>query len=249
MSRYQLRRLLAAVIFLLVGAHALLAAREGLSNLFAHMAYLELTPAASVTPVTPATAEAAAARSARAMQNLETSLRHSPRNAWTLEMMGVEQLRRARRYAQSGDALNALNARTAARSASAHFHQALLERPTTPFIWANLAVSKLQLGEIDAELFQILRWANELGPWEPDVQNIVIEASLVGWPGLEPVQQEAVVRTMWRGAQRDPGNIVKIAKSFNRLDLLCAINFEKSVIGSACGPGTTTFKQPRGGSS
>ncbi len=241
MSRYQLRRTLAAALILLVAAHALLAAREGLSNLFAHMAYLELTPAASIIPAKPttaATAEAAAVRSARAMQNLETSLRHSPRNAWTLEMLGAEQLRQARRHAQSGDILSALNARTAARSASTHFHQALLERPTTPFIWANLALSKLQLGEIDAELFQILRWADELGPWEPDVQNIVIEASLIGWAKMEPDQREAVVRTMLRGAQRDPGNIAKIAKRFNRLDLLCAINLEKSVSGSACGPGT-----------
>jgi hypothetical protein len=237
MSRYQARRILAAALILPVAAHALLAAREGLSNLFAHMAHLELTPTAS------ATGEAAAARSTRAMQNLETSLRHSPRNAWALEMMGAEQLRRARQYAQSGDALSALNARTAARSASAHFHQALLERPTSPFVWANLAISKLQLGEIDAELFQILQWADELGPWEPDVQNIVIEASLVGWSGLEPAQREAVVRTMLRGAQRNPGNIVKIAKSFNRLDLLCAINLEESVMGSVCGPGTT-FRQP-----
>jgi hypothetical protein len=242
MSRYLARRIFAAALILPVGIHALLAAREGLSNLFAHMAHLELA-ARPAAPVTPATVEDAATRSTRAVQHLETSLRHSPRNAWALEMMGTEQLRLARRHARSGDALSALNARTAARSASAHLHQALLVRPTTPFVWANLALSKLQLGEIDAELFQILRWADELGPWEPDVQNIVIEASLRAWTGLEPAQREAVVRTMWRGAQRDPGNIVKIAKSFNRLDLLCAINSEVSVLRSACGPGTIN-RQP-----
>ncbi len=220
------------MLILLVAAHALLAAREGLSNLFAHIAHLGLTPAAS------ATGAAAAARHARALQNLETSLRYSPRNAWALEMMGAEQLRLAGRYARSGEFLGSINAQTAARSANMRLHQALLERPTTPFIWANLAVSKLLLGEIDAELFQILRWADELGPWEPDVQHIVIEAGLASWPGLEPAQREAVVRTMLRGAQLDPGKIAKIAKLFNRTDLLCAINFEQALIGSACGPGT-----------
>ncbi len=72
MSRYLFRRILAGAIILLVGAHAWLATREGLSNLFAHMAHLELTPAA------PVTGEAEAERSKRAMQNLETSLRHEP---------------------------------------------------------------------------------------------------------------------------------------------------------------------------
>ena len=236
MSPYKLRRFVAAALILLVTAHVLLAAREGLSNLFAYMAYIELTPAASVTPATTATA----ARSARALQNLETSLRHSPRNAWALEMLGEEQLRQARHYAQSSDILGAFNARTAARSANSRLHQALLERPTAPSIWANLALSKLQLGEIDAELFQILRWADELGPWEPDVQNIVIEASLVSWAWLEPDQREAVVRTMLRGAQRNPGNIARIAKNYNRLDLLCAINLREAVSRSGCGPGPSS---------
>lgn len=234
MPRTLLRRTLAAMGILLVAAHALLAAREGLSNLYAHIAHREVAPAAT------GPGKALAAPSARALRNLEASLRYSPRNAWALEMMGTEQLRRARGYTQP---IDAFNQRTAALSAKGFFHKALLERPTVPWVWANLALAKLQLREIDVELFQILRWADELGPWEPYVQNVVIEASLISWPRLEPTQREAVVRTMSRGAQRDPGNIAQIAKNFNRLDLLCAINLEEALLGSTCGPGAPKLKK------
>ena len=226
-SRSVWRAAIASALILLVGIHALLAGKEGLSNIYALLAYQELNH--------PSMTEQRfrVDGGARAMQYLTESLRYSPNNAWALEQMGALQLRRMKIFTGPLQALNALNA---ARSANLHAHRALLERPTSPYIWANLALSKLSLNEQDGELLQALRRADELGPGEPEVQKMVIYVSLAVWNRLDPAQQASVVRTMERGAQRDPGTIANIAKGFNRFDLICAINKLKSVVGKACNP-------------
>ena len=113
----------------------------------------------------------------------------------------------------------------AARGANTDFRMALRQRPTSPFSWANFALSKLYLDEQDDELYQALVRAEELGPWEPEVQQAVIFVGLTVWNRLTPIQQAAVVRAMERGAQRDAAKIAEIAKTFNRVDLFCALSY------------------------
>jgi hypothetical protein len=109
----------------------------------------------------------------------------------------------------------------AARSAAVDFRLALLQRPVSPFAWANLALAKLYLDEADDELLQALARAQELGPWEPEVQQTVVYVGLATWDRLQPQAQAAIVRTMQRGARRDAAKIAGIAGSFKRLELFC----------------------------
>jgi len=222
------RATIAIALILLVGMLALQAGREGLSNFYALLANEELNH--------PSMTEQRFREEggARALHYLTESLRYSPNNAWALEEMGVLQIRRLPLFTGPIHALTALNT---ARSANAHLHRALLERPTSSFIWANLARSKLSLNERDGELLQALRRADELGPWEPEVQKSVIYLSLMIWDRLDPDQQASVVRTMERSAKRDAINVTNVAKSFNRLDLVCGIKEARSVLGNGdCNP-------------
>ena len=164
----------------------------------------------------------------REMQYLTESLRYSPDNAWALEAMGAFQLRR--RHAATDPA----RAAEAVRSANAHFHLALMERPTSPFVWANLALSELYLHDLDEDLFTALRHADALGPWEPEVQYLVSFVGLAAWDRLGPAQRAATVRTMERAARRNAPQVTEMLKSFNRLDLLCDINNAKLKMERLC---------------
>ena len=211
---------------LLVGVFLLLSAREGISNFYALLANQELTHP-SLTDQ-----RFREEGGTRALHYLTESLRYSPDNAWALEEMGALQTRRLRIFTGP---LQALTLRNAGVSANLHLHKALLERPTSPYIWANLALAKLAQNEIDGELSQALRRADDLGPWEPDVQKIVFYVSLAVWDRLDQEQQDSVLKTMQRGAKRDAKNMLSVAKYFGRNELICAINkYNNSAVDTAC---------------
>ena len=203
-------------LILLLGLLAFKAGKEGLSNFYAQSAHMEIErwsePGQRIR----------GDEGARVMQYLTQSLDYSPNNPWPLEELGTLQLRGMSAIRDPQLAV------AAARSANEDFRMALRERPTSPFSWANFALSKLYLGEQDDELFQALGRAEELGPWEPEVQQVVIFVGLTVWNRLNPSQQAAVVRAMERGAQRNQGKIFEIAKTFNRIDLFCALSYSGS---------------------
>jgi len=201
----------AGALILLLSLLAFKAGEEGLSNFYAQSAQLEIArwsePGQRIK----------GDDGARVMRYLNDSLDYSPNNPWALEVLGALQLREMRA------ATNPQLAVAAARGANADFRLALRQRPTSPFSWANFALSKLYLGEQDDELIRALGRAEELGPWEPEVQQAVIFVGLAVWNRLNPAQRAAVVGAMERGARRDPGKIAEIAKTFDRIDLFCAI--------------------------
>jgi hypothetical protein len=122
----------------------------------------------------------------------------------------------------------------ATRDAHTRFRQALLQRPTSPFLWANLALTKLYLNEIDAELLLALRRADELGPWEPTVQQTALFVGLAVWPKLDPDLQQMLARTVERGARRNPQKMFEIVKSYRRFDLVCDIPKYKLIAAPDC---------------
>ena len=122
----------------------------------------------------------------------------------------------------------------AARDAYAQFRQALQQRPTSPFLWANLALSKLYLDEIDEELFTALRHADELGPWEPASQLTTLFVALAVWPHLDSSLRQSVVRRVKRGATRDAEKMFALVKSYGRFDLVCGIGEYASIAGPDC---------------
>ncbi len=207
------RVLCAGALILLLLLLAFKAGKEGLSNLYVQSAHLEIArwsqPGQRIK----------SDDGARVMQYLAKSLDYSPNNPWTLEERGALELRGL------GAAKDPQLAVAAARSANADFRKALRERPTSPFSWANFALSKLYLGEQDDALYRAIGRAEELGPWQPEVQQAVIFVGLTVWNRLNRAQQAAVVRAMQNGAQRDPAEIARIAKTFNRIDLFCALRY------------------------
>lgn len=212
----------ASVLILLLGLMALQAAKEELSNFYLQSAYQRLD-----RPASPEQRLRAEERMS-VMQYLTDSLRYSPRNPWTLEEMGAFQLREMRASADSGPPMGAV------RSANMYYHMALTQRPTSAGAWAYLALTKLYLDEQDGELFEALRHADELGPWEPEVQQLVLFVSLSVWDKLGASEQAAAVRTLERTAQRDAGKAANIVGSFNRLDLLCDIKNDKLKVDELC---------------
>lgn len=218
------RGVCAGTLILILGFLAFKAGKEGLSNFFVQSAHMEIErwskPGQSFR----------GDEGTRVMQYLGSSLYHSPNNPWPLEVMGTLQLRS---MSATKDPQLAV---AAARSANVNFRMALAQRPTSPFAWANVALTKLYLGEQDEALFRALERAEELGPWEPEVQQTVIFVGLTLWNRLNPAQQATVVRAMDRGARRNPGKIAEIAKTFDRIDLFCALSYSTSQGREVCNP-------------
>lgn len=188
-----------------------MAGKQGISNLYVHSANREINR--WVTPGERVRGE----DWTRVMQDLTASLRYSPNNAWALEAMGLFQLRR--KHAATDPALAA----AAVRSANTYFHLTLMERPTNPFVWANLALSELHLHDLDDDLFTALRHADALGPWEPEAQYLVSFVGLAAWDKLGADQRAAMVRALKRAMWRNAQQVTELIKRFNRFDLLCDI--------------------------
>ena len=177
---------------------------------------------------TPSARKPSMAQIRHAAKFYTDSLAYFPDNPWSIEGMGAVDLARMRASANPREAL------AVTRSASARFRRALALRPTSPFLWANLALAKLYLEEIDAELLTALRHADELGPWEPTVQQTVLFVGLAVWQDLDPGLRQALQRTVERGALRNSVKMFEIVKSYTRLDLVCAIEKYRIIAGPHC---------------
>lgn len=164
----------------------------------------------------------------RVAKYFSDSLEYAPDNPWALEGAGALDLARMRASRIPRQAV------AAARDAHTRFRRALVQRPTSPFLWADLALSKLYLDEVDAELLAALRHADELGPWEPTVQQTILFVGLAVWQDLDPGLRQALARTIERGALRNARKMFEIAKSYTRFDLVCAIQQYRVVAGADC---------------
>lgn len=143
------------------------------------------------------------------------SLDYVPDNPWALEALGALDLARMR---LSGTPRQALAYSWAARL---RFLRALRERPASPFLWANLALAKLYLDEIDTEFLTAMRNADALGPWEPRSQQTVVFVGLASWDKLEPMDRQRILGGLERGAVWNSAKMLEIVKSFGRFDLIC----------------------------
>ena len=209
-------------LFILLALAAAQCARLGAAGLFVQLAQGEIdrwTPASR----TPRLAEVRLAA-----KYFSDSLEYASDNPWALEGLGALELTRMRASRIPREAL------AVTRSARVRFRQALLQRPTSPFLWANLASTKLYLNEIDDELLTALRHADALGPWEPTVQQTTLFVGLAVWRDLDPDLRQALVRTIERGALRNAPKMFEIVKSYGRFDLICAIEKYKPIAGPDC---------------
>ena len=112
------------------------------------------------------------------------------------------------------------------------YASAVLMRPTSPYSWANLAWTKYYLGQVDAEFYHALDVAIRLGPWEPEVQFVVVDLGLALWEEMPAELQPKVLAMAENGQRRYAKQIVEIAQKRGRLAQVCG--FEKLVKMAVC---------------
>ena len=212
-------RIALIALLVLVAAQS---ARLGLSGLIVELAQLEMDRWGVSTRPQPL------AEINRVAGYLGDSLAYFPDNPWALEGLGRLDLARMRVSKAPQEAL------AFARDARKQFREALRQRPASPFLWANLALSKLYLDELDEEFFAALTYADELGPWEPSTQQVALFAALAAWHRLGTGQRESVVRLVERGALRNSLKIFEIVKSYRRFDLVCGLSGYDVIAGPNC---------------
>jgi hypothetical protein len=210
----------ALLVFL--GAIVLQSVRMGAAGLIVEVAQGEADRwAASTRP--PSTGEFN-----RVADYFSDSLNYFPGNPWALEGVGRLDLARMRTSKVPDQAL------ALAQDARKQFREALRGRPTSPFLWANLALSKLYLDEIDEEFLAALWHADELGPWEPGSQQVVLFAGLAAWDKLDRGQRQALSRVVERGGRRNAMKMFEIVKGYRRFDLVCGLKGYDGVAGPDC---------------
>ena len=156
------------------------------------------------------------------------ALAYAPDSPWALEGLGVLNLRRVKLSRSASEAV------AFAGAARDQFRLALRQRPTSPFLWANLALAKLYLDQPDDEFLQSLRHANELGPWEPSTQQALLFSGLAAWDRLAPADRRMMEGIVERGAARNASKLFGIVKSYRRLDLVCGLKGYDSIAAPDC---------------
>jgi len=161
---------------------------------------------------------APAAEWTRARESLRAAQALDPRQPAYLEDLARLYEQRARGL-PAGDRL----AREYLREALDLQRQALARRPGSPYTWSNVALLKARLAQADGEFERALRNAARLGPWEPDVQIALAEASFGQWRSLSPETREAMRANAERALRGQDARLFDVAHRTGRMDLVCGL--------------------------
>ena len=165
----------------------------------------------------------------RAIGEALTRAQHlEPGNPATAEQLGSLFALNVR-DAATGNAIGSQRAR-----ALEQYSMAVAMRPTSPYSWANLAWTKYYLGQVDAAFYRALDNASRLGPWEPEVQFVVVDLGFALWDELPVEWRARILTTARNGQQRYAAQIAAIAQKRGRLADVC--KFEKLVALAVCKP-------------
>ncbi len=96
------------------------------------------------------------------------------------------------------------------------YRKAILLRPAWPYSWAEFAMVKARIPELDGEFESALERAMTLGPWEYDVQIMVARLGFHfrGW--LSPEIENKLEHNLKRLSQRYPGRALSLAKEYGQ---------------------------------
>lgn len=165
--------------------------------------------------------------------NLSKALQHDPDNPDIHEYLALAL--EGALGAQSATDEEVISSRKAAYS---HYKKSIAVRPTWPYAWVNLALVKYRLGEIDDEFFNAYKKAEQLGPWEPGVQKIIIEIGLHGWARFSQQDRlstlDMISRAMEHTETRHSQNILQMVDQYGFLDYVCLLNKERSRVVDYC---------------
>lgn len=105
--------------------------------------------------------------------------------------------------------------------AQRHLVAAIEARPGSPYTWANLAVMKYRLGDTGPAFEKTLVNAASLGPYEPEVQQIVSDLGLAVYDEVAPATRAVIERMLAAGMKRNAAEILQIATRRGRLGEAC----------------------------
>ena len=107
--------------------------------------------------------------------------------------------------------------------AGKHLVAAIQARPGSAYTWANLAVVKYRLGDTGPAFEKALVNAIALGPYEPEVQQMVTDMGLAVLDEVAPPTRAAIERALAAGMKRNATEILQIAARRGRLDAACPL--------------------------
>ena len=114
------------------------------------------------------------------------------------------------------------------REAYVHYKKSISLRPTWPYAWVNLALVKYRLGETDDEFYHALHKADELGPWEPGVQRVIVDIGLHNWNSLSRDERKFVMsiidKSLNHSIREHSYNVLDLTKRYGILELVCLIH-------------------------
>ena len=104
-------------------------------------------------------------------------------------------------------------ARKHRQQALAHFQEATRLRPQDPTMWVGLANAHLALGEQD-KVWQAWRRARQVGPFDPGVQALGLDAALPLWPKVPQDVQDWAIAVFERASPEERALINEEAREF-----------------------------------
>ncbi len=124
------------------------------------------------------------------------------------------------------------------REAYAHYKKSISLRPTWPYAWVNLALVKYRLGETDNEFYHALHKADELGPWEPGVQRVIVDIGLHNWNSLSRDERKFVMsiidKSLNHSIREHSYNVLDLTKRYGILELVCLIHEDIDYVAQYC---------------
>ncbi len=93
-------------------------------------------------------------------------------------------------------------------------------RPAQAGTWANIALLKARLNQLDTEFSRAMDLSLELGPWQWDVQYNVAEAGFIFWSRL-PERQKDLLENLARATKAQPRAILLLADTYGKARLVC----------------------------
>jgi len=156
-----------------------------------------------------------------AITSLVDALELTPQDPTLIEHLGTALELRA-----SGAPPDSEAQRLYLAAALSYFRNAAALRPTSPYTWANILLTKYRLDEIDDEFFRSMGNALDFGPWEPAVQLIAADTALGAWENLDSGLRARAIENLQRAALRQADALARIATHHRRVDLVCAAAFD-----------------------
>jgi len=119
--------------------------------------------------------------------------------------------------------------------AAREFRRALAQRPAWPYFWANLALAKAEAGLFDEEFDRAVRRVYETGPWEPQLQLMMIRLGFVEGSRVGPESRALMDRLMVNAVQTQPLQVMALADSPSQMAQICEV-IDNPALERRCAP-------------